>query len=37
MACGGRKYLQIPVKYYTEGEALKVSDLDFGPQELDGS
>lgn len=37
--CGGRKDTQIPVKYYSESEALKVTviALDFGHQELDGS
>ena len=39
VVCGGRKGVQIPVKYYSEGEALKVTviALDFGPQELHGS
>lgn len=39
MVCGGGKHKQIPVKYCGEGKALKftVVNLDFGPQELDGS
>lgn len=30
MGCGGRKVMQIPVKYNSEGEALKLTVISLG-------